>query len=202
MRKLPLTPLTFGFTFAIILGASGQGGVNYNPNPSSPALNNGGLAMPGGNAAPTGSNSGTTDPDDPSLQRLKSSDSLGQGTMSRDDGQLTAKVRRREKVSHVESTKQLPTSGIDPKFQGSLLHSSVSSITDVGEKTTSNATGPEAGASPAAEDESDPRFKAKQLVFTPMTKDESKTQESPRTKADSSPSPSPSPSASVTPSNH
>ena len=193
------------------LAASGQGGgVNYNPNPSSPALNNG-LPMPNGGAGPAAPSSGTTDPDDPSLERLKSSDSLGQGTMSRDDGQLTAKVRRREKVSRVESTKQLPTSGIDSKFQGSLLHSSVSSITDVGEKAASHATATEAESSPAAEDESDPRFKARRLVFTPMTKDESKThvdrndssrEESPRTKEDSSPSPSPSPSASVTPSSH
>ena len=199
---MPLIPLTFGFTFAIIVGVPAQGPV-YNPNPSSPALNNG-LPMPSRNDSATGPNStgntGKDDEDDPSLQRLKSSDSLGQGQMARDEGQLTAKVRRREKILHVESTKQLPTSGSDPKFQGSLLHSSVSSITDIGEKANITASPAESETNAVTNEEADPRFKAKRPVFKSES-DESKTQnQSPRIKADSSPSPSPSPSASVTPS--
>lgn len=204
MLKLPLIHLAFGLTFAMISGAFGQGGINYNPNPSSPALNSGGLAMPGQNpdAAKSG-NTGKDDEDDPNLQRLKSSDSMGE--MQRDEGQLTAKVRRREKISHVDSTKQLPTTGSDPKFQTNLLHSSVSSITDIGEKANTAASGAnsaEAEPDAAANDEDDLRFKAKRLVFTPTTNDEPKAKQSSETKADSSPSPSPSPSASATPSSH
>ena len=205
MRKLTLVPLALGFSLAIHSGAFGQG-INYTANPSSPALNSGGLAMPGQNASQpkSGNNSPTDDEDDPSLQRLKSTESMGE--MSRDEGQLTAKARRREKISKVESTKQLHTSGSDPKFQSSLLHSSVSSISDVGEKANSNpAASPGHDADDANStvvDQSDPRFKAKRLVFTPTASDDSKTRESQRTKADSSPSPSPSPSASVTPSSH
>lgn len=211
MRKLPLLPLTFGLILAFISVAFGQG-VNYNPNPSSPALDSG-MAMPGRNTSAAGpnntANGAKDDENDPSLQRLRSEDSLGQGSMSRDDGQLTAKVRRREKISKVESTKQLPTSGIDPKFQGSLLHSSVTSIGDIGGNANTNANASSTADSNAdasadtADDDSSARFKSKRLVFTPMTNDDSKTkQESSSTKAESSPSPSPSPTASATPSSH
>ena len=97
MRKPLLIPLAFAFIFALVSGASGQG-ANYTANPN-PELQNNGLAMPGRNSttgpSATGNNA-TTDEDDPSLQRLSSKDSLGPG-MLRDDGQLTAKVRRREK---------------------------------------------------------------------------------------------------------
>ena len=180
-------------------------GVNYTANPSNPTGDQSaaGLSLPGAGASATNTgktstgNNDTDQPDDPTLTRLKSTDSLAAGTMSRDEGQLTAKVRRREKVSQVESTKQLHTSGIDPKFQGSLLHSSVGSIQDIGEKINTSTS---AEADTEVKDESDPRFKAKRLVFTPMTDEESKKSDSPRTKADASPSPSPSPSASVTPS--
>jgi hypothetical protein len=129
--------------------------------------------------------------DDDTVYRLKTKDSLGSGQMTRDDGQLTAKPRRREKVVKVDSTKKLPTSGTDPKFQGSLLHSSVTSIDDVSQK---------ANAADNVKDEGDPRFKARQLVFTPTADDQGKKKESSSTKADSSPSPSPSPTASPTPS--
>ncbi|HST30024.1 MAG TPA: hypothetical protein VLK27_04225 [Chthoniobacterales bacterium] len=205
MSKLPIVPLAFGFTFAIICGALGQG-LPYNANASKPT--NDGMSLPGQNASPTGpaptGNNAADDEDDPTLQRLRTKDSLGE--MLSNEGQLTAKVRRREKISKVESTKQLPTSGTDPKFQGSLLHSSLTSIQDVGAKTN---TAPAAPATSNAENadsepmgESDPRFKAKRLVFTPMSDDESKKKELPRTKADTSSSPSPSPSASPTPSSH
>ena len=183
-------------------------GVNYTANPSNPTGDQsaGGLSLQGAGASATNTgktsagNNDPDEPDDPTLTRLKSKDSLAAGSMSRDEGQLTAKMRRREKISKVESTKQLPTSGIDPKFQGSLLHSSVGSILDVGEKA--NTTTASGEADTEVKDEGDPRFKAKRLVFAPTTDEESKKSDSPRIKADSSPSPSPSPSASVTPSSH
>ena len=186
----------------VIPGAIAQGTYNPSANYSSNSSNQaGGLSSQGAGASAneksSKGNDDTDEPDDPTLTRLKGKDSLAAGSMSRDEGQLTAKVRRREKVSQVESTKQLPTSGIDPKFQGSLLHSSVGSILDVGEKANPNTS---ADADNDAKDEGDPRFKAKRLVFTPMTDEESKKSDSPRIKADASPSPSPSPSASVTPS--
>ena len=147
------------------------------------------------------------DTDDNSLTRLSTNNSLGKGVMSRDEGQLTAKPRRHEKVLNVESTKQLPSSGTDLKFQGSLLHSSVTSIQDIGDKANAedktNADD-KGNAEDEVKDEGDPRFKAKRLVFTPSTETESKTtkKESSRTKTDSSPSPSPSPSATASPSSH
>ncbi len=209
MSKLSIVPLTFGFSFAIISGALGQGPVTYTQNPSNPAsdLSAPGLSLPGAGASSTGAAStgkdATDDENDPNLQRLRSKDSVASGVMSRDEGELTAKVLRREKILQVESTKQLPTSGTDPKFQGSLLHSSVTSIQDIGEKanvSSNTHTSADAEADTEARDESDPRFRAKRFVFTPMTDEESKKKESPRTKADSSPSPSPSSTASPSPS--
>lgn len=209
MSKLSIVPLTFGFSFAIISGALGQGSVNYTANPSNPVsdLSAGGLSLPGAGASATGPAStgkdAADDENNPNLQRLRSKDSLAAGAMSRDEGQLTAKARRREKILQVESTKQLPTSGTDPRFQGSLLNSGLPSIQDTDEKANTNPrTNIVAGADAdtGARDESDPRFKAKRLMFTPMTDDQSKKTESPRTKADSSPSPSPSSTASATPS--
>ena len=182
-----------------------QGG-NYSTNPSNSSsdLSSSGVVLPSAGASTTSKpskddNKTSDDETDPNLQRLGTKDSLGE--MSRDEGQLTRKLQRREKVTQVESTKQLPSSGTDPKFQGSLLHSSVTSIDDIGEKTNANvAEKTNAGAD--VQDEEDPRFRAKRLVFTPATGDESKKKDSPRPKADSSPSPSPSASASATPQSH
>jgi len=102
--------------------------------------------------------------------------------MMRDEGPLHFKTRPKEKVQEVDSLKNLPSSGSDPKFQGNLLNSGVSSIKDLGGK--GNETGDDA-------DEGDSRFKKKRLVFTPETNDQSKQAQS-----DSSPSPTPSPTAS------
>jgi len=201
VSKLLILPLVSAFTFAIVSGAFGQGTVNYTTNPTNNAGDaaNGGLNLQGAGASATSKqNTGTEDENDPTLERLRSKESLGAGSMSRDDGQLTAKARRREKVSQVDSTKHLPTSGTDPKFQGSLLHSSVSSIADLGEKAVEPSPTPEADHE--ANDESDSRFKAKRLVFTPMSDDEPKKKESPRSKEDASPSPSP--KASASPASH
>ena len=103
--------------------------------------------------------------------------------MMRDEGPLHFKTRPKEKVQEVDSLKKLPSSGTDPKFQGSLLHSSLSSIESLGEKAN------EADAA----DEVDPRFKTKRLTFTPVQSGEPK-----KAKADPTPSPTPSPTASPT----
>ncbi len=131
-------------------------------------------------------------PDD-TLYRMSTKETLAAGTMGRDEGQLSRKPTRREKVSEVESTKQLKTSGTDPKFQGSLLHSSLTSIDDLGQKASNGAENGETDAV----DGGDPRFKAKRLVFTEEAANGSKRKkETSHTKGETSPSPSPSATAS------
>ena len=113
--------------------------------------------------------------------------------MMRDEGPLHLKRHPREKAQEVDS-KQLHTSGTDPKFQGNLLHSSVTSIEDVSDKAAAESK------QAASKDQGDPRFRTRQLVFTPQADDESnKKEKKAGIKADSSPSPSPSPSASASP---
>jgi len=137
-----------------------------------------GSASPSSSATPSESN---TDESDDTLYRGKTSET--ENPMMRDEGPLHFKTRPKEKIQEVDSLKKLPSSGTDPKFQGSLLHSGLSSIESLGEKTN------EADAA----DEVDPRFKTKRLTFTPVQSDEPKKAE-----ADSTPSPTPSPTASPT----
>jgi hypothetical protein len=137
-----------------------------------------GSASPSSSATPSESN---TDESDDTLYRGKTSES--ENPMMRDEGPLHFKTRPKEKIQEVDSLKKLPSSGTDPKFQGSLLHSSLSSIESLGEKAN------EADAA----DEVDPRFKTKRLTFTPVQSDDPK-----KAKADSTPSPTPSPTASPT----
>jgi len=160
------------------------------PAPASSGPSPGGLALPGTNSSGTGSpsassaatpNENNTDESDDTLYRGKTSES--ENPMMRDEGPLHFKTRPKEKIQDVDSLKKLPTSGTDPKFQGSLLHSGLSSIESLGEKAN------EADAA----DEVDPRFKTKRLTFTPVQSDEPKKAE-----ADSTPSPTPSPTASPT----
>jgi hypothetical protein len=125
---------------------------------------------------------------DDSVVRLKTSDSMAAGAMSRDEGQLSRKRQPKERVSEVDS-KKLKTSGTDGKFQGSLLHSSVTSIDDVGVKASQDAEGQaQSGAQPL-----------RHKVFVTENNDESKKNETAHAKADSSPSSSPSPSPSASP---
>jgi len=102
--------------------------------------------------------------------------------MMRDEGPLHFKKRPKEKIQEVDSLKKLQTSGSDPKFQSNLLDSGVSSIEKLGAKGNETRD---------AEDEEDPRFKTKRLVFTPDKADQPKQAQS-----DSSPSPTPSPTPS------
>jgi hypothetical protein len=124
---------------------------------------------------------GKTYEDDDALYRGKTGES-GEAAMLRDEGRLHFKTHGKEKIQQVDSVKNLQSSGSDPKFQGSLLHSSVASIEDVGEKTTR--------AQDAASDV-DQRFKPKQLTFTPE-----KDEQPHKAGSDSTPSPTPSATAS------
>jgi len=135
------------------------------------------------------------DVQDDTLTRMSTKETLAAGSMGRDEGQLTRKTRRRESISEVESTKQLKTSGTDPKFQGSLLHSSVTSIEDLGVKGSDEAQNKE-DQEALTEDEA--RFKARRLVFSQETADASKQKKTQsHTKAETSPTPSPSATAST-----
>ena len=204
MSKLPILPLVLGLVFAGVPAVFAQ--VGYTPgNAGNPTADFGATNTQGaGASAPSKPKDANADDDetDPSLQRLNTRDSLGGEGMSRDEGQLTAKMRRKEKVAEVD-TKKLPTSRTDHKFDGNLLQSSVSSIGDLAEKPSADErANAEEGANPKTDvkDEEDPRFRTKHLLLNQTTPGESKKKDSPRTKADSSPSPSPSASASASPS--
>ena len=102
--------------------------------------------------------------------------------MLRDEGPLHFKTRPKEKVQEVDSLKKLPSSGLDPKFQGTLLNSDLNAIAKISGKANENRE---------ETDQSDPRFKTTRLTFTPAKSDEPKGAQS-----DSSPSPTPSPTVS------
>src|SRR5437763_16146601 len=156
--KLPIALSVCGFWIGMIsLALAGTA------QPSDPV---GSLALPG---TTTGAKTeGTpseknTDENDDTLYRGKTSES--ENPMMRDEGRLHFKTRPKEKVHEVESLKNLPSSGSDPKFQSNLLFSGVSPIESVAAKSKE---------SDDTADEGDPRFKAKRLVFTPEKKDDSK----------------------------
>jgi hypothetical protein len=145
-----------------------------------PGTNSGGPGSTGARPTATPTDEDNTDESDDTLYRGKTSES--ENPMMRDEGPLHFKTRPKEKIQEVDSLKNLPSSGSDPKFQGSLLNSAVTEIEEVGEK---------ANETRHAADEGDPRFKTKRLVFTADKHDESKQAQS-----DSTPSPTPSPTAS------
>ena len=174
--------------------ASGTSGAPSNNSSTSGSANPDSSSSSKSNNSNDPSYKGTDDPDDPSLYRTKTQDSLAVGSMSRDEGQLTAKPRRREKISVVDSTTKLPTSGTDPKFQSNLLHSSVTSIDDISLKPDQAADDQEAQQEDTQQDGGDPRFQTRRLVFKPQTtSDDSKHKDKPRATADSSPSPTATP---------
>ena len=217
MANSPILPLTLAIAAGLVLAgqARAQNGIN-NTNSYGPGGRNVGssdpfAAAPGmggsGRPAKSGSDNSDTDSesdvDDPTLYRMKTSEGVGAGELTRDEGELTRKPRRREKVATVESTKHLPTTGTDSKFQGSLIDSSVTSIRDVGAKThldlqTRPLGNDKPEAKTPAKDEGDARFKARQLMLS--TEEPANKKDSSQTKADSSPSPSPSPNRSASPS--
>jgi hypothetical protein len=160
------------------------------PTPASSGPSPSGLGLPGtgtpglgttSSAKPEGTpNENNTDESDDTLYRGKTSES--ENPMAREEGPLHFKTRPKEKIQEVDSLKNLPSSKSDPKFQGNLLNSGVTSIEHVTTKAEETRD---------AADEEDPRFKTKRLVFTADKKDESK-----QAKTDSTPSPTPSPTAS------
>jgi hypothetical protein len=153
-----------------------------------------------GSGQPANNTPSSVDGDD-TVVRLKTSDSMAAGAMSRDEGQLTRKQRAKEKVLEVDSTKKLQTSGTDGKFESSLLNSGLTSIDDVGAKPSQAAGVPgqgqvqEQGQAPAQGVTHPLRHK----IFVTANNDESKKDETAQAKADSSPSSSPSPSPSASP---
>jgi len=155
------------------------------PSPSSYSSSNTGLGTNSKNssgAAPSATpGEGKTDENDDTLYRGKTSES--EVPMLRDEGRLHFKTRPKEKVQEVDSLKNLQSSGSDPKFQGSLLHSSVTSIEDIGEKATEGRV---------ATNDVDSRFKQKQLTFTPE-----KSEQPQKAESESTPSPTPSATASA-----
>jgi hypothetical protein len=151
-----------------------------------------------GSGQPANNTPSSVDGDD-TVVRMKTQDSLAAGAMSRDEGQLTRKLSKKEKVSVVDSTKKLQTSGTDPKFQSSLLNSSLTSIADVSAKPSRAAEGQgqvqEQGQAPAQGVTRSLRHK----IFVTENNGDSKKNETAQAKADSSPSSSPSPSPSASP---
>jgi hypothetical protein len=133
-----------------------------------------------GGATPAGtSNESNTYEQDDALYRGKTSDS--ENPMMRDDGRLHFKTLPKEKIHEVDSLKALPSSGTDPKFQGSLLNSGVLSIESVASRPS--------GASETKGKA--PRYKTKQLSL-------SKSDEPTKAEPNSTPSPTASPTASPT----
>ena len=220
MANSPILPLTLAIALGLIFigQARAQNGIN-NANSYGPGRNVGSsdpfASAPGMGASTSGrpaksdssdDSESDSEVDDPTLYRMKTSEGVGAGELTRDEGELTRKPRRREKVSTVESTKHLPTTGTDSKFQGSLIDSSVTSIRDVGGKThldlqTTRVQGTdkvEAETPIKDKDEGEARFKARQLMLS--TEEPANKKDSSQTKADSSPSPSPSPNRSASPS--
>ena len=112
---------------------------------------------------------------------------------SEDDHEISSTAKRskpkaKEKIIEVDSVQKLRTSGVDRRFQGSLLDS-VDTLHDV-------ELAPETKRSAPPED---PRFKTKHLSLVQEMSDQQKktAPAQPRTDASASPSPSASPTASA-----
>jgi len=160
-------------------GSVGGGAGGPTTQPPVSGLPSGVGTSPG--AAPGATpNENNTDANDDTLYRGRTNETGN--PMLRDEGPLHFKTHPNEKIQEVDSLKNLQSKSSDTKFQGSLLHSSVTSIDDIAAKATENR------------DEAnnvDSRFKPRQLTLTPQKNDKPI-----KAKSDSSPSPTPSPTAS------
>jgi hypothetical protein len=177
--KLPIAFSIVAIAIGINSDAFAQVAPASGPSP-------GGIGLPGaysGGAGSTGArptaapNENNTDANDDTLYRGKTSES--ENPMMRDEGALHFKTRPKEKIQEVHSLTDLQSSGSDPKFQGNLLYSGITSIEKVA---------PKAKESGDATKDGDPRFNTKTKRFNDPKKAES----------DSTPSPTPSPTASPT----
>src|SRR5438105_15026602 len=139
--KLPTTIAACLITIGILSpafsdpGSTSGGGAGYNTqpmgmSPTSSSTQTGSSAS-AASPSPTQSDSGTGDD---TLYRTNTG--AGAGVMLREEGILREKPRAREKVVEVNSSKSLPSSGSDPKFQGSLLNLGLTPIEQVGAKGT------------------------------------------------------------------
>jgi hypothetical protein len=152
--------------------------MNPMPAPNSP---NAGGPNANSSAATASATPDNTAEEDDTLYRGKTSETLGQPGL-RDEGPLHFKRHAKEKVQEVDSAKKLQRSAPDPRFEGSLLHSSVTSINDVAPKPEEDRN---------ADNEGDPRFESKRLTFK-----RGQDEHSAKRQAESSPSPTPSATAS------
>src|SRR5438105_11743238 len=183
MRSLTLAAivaLAIGISsdiFADPGSVSGGGGTSTQPVVS--GLPNGVGTTPGAAPGATPNENNTAASDD-ALYHGRTNENGN--PMLRDEGPLHFKTHPKEKIQEVDSLKNLQSKSSDTKSQGSLLHSSVTSIDDIGAKATQDR------------DEAnnvDSRFKAKQFTFAPQKNDEPV-----KAKSDSGPSPTPSPTPS------
>ena len=142
-------------------------------------------------ATPTpGDDESNTDEKDDTLYHGKTSDM--ETTLLRDEGALHFKRKPKEHTREVNSLKDLPSSGTDPKFQGSFITSGVSSINKVAAKANSvEGTEQQTQTVPKAEPESNSHY-LRHMSFPTPQDEKSKKEEN-------ASNPSPAPSASASP---
>jgi hypothetical protein len=192
MKAVPAAWLIAFFAIAIPLSMHSQSVLEHAPSLPSQMGTSGSIQElasssqnnAGASASATPNQEANTAEHDDSLYRGKTSDS--ENTMLRDEGALHFKTHPKERIKEVDA-KRLPTSGTDPKFQGSFITSGTNSIDSVAAK---GYEPPEAHVAKEEEAQGDSRFRRHMTFAVP---EEEKTS---KAGADSSPSPSPSPSAS------
>jgi hypothetical protein len=192
MKTAPAAWLIAAFTIAVPLSLRSQSALEHAPSLPSQMGSSGNVqelaassqGSAGASASATPNQEANTAEHDDSLYRGKTSDS--ENTMLRDEGALHFKTHPKERVKEVDR-KSLPTSGTDPKFQGSFISAGTSSIDSVASK---GYEPPEARVAKENEPQGDARYKRHMTFAAPEEEKPSKSD------ADSSPSPSPSPSAS------
>jgi hypothetical protein len=192
MKPAPAAWLIAAFAIAFPLSLRSQSALEHAPSLPSQMGSSGrtqdlaasSLNNAGASASATPDPEANTAEHDDSLYRGKTSDS--ENTMLRDEGALHFKTHPKERVRDVDA-KSLPTSGTDPKFQGSFISAGTSSIDSVAAK---GYEPPEARVAKETEAQGEPTFKRHMTFAAPEEDKPSKAA------ADSSPSPTPSPSAS------
>src|SRR5437660_8999071 len=130
--KFPGAFAIFGLGVGAASVAFGQSGhaVDLPTNSSTPTMT--GLGTNSKTANTTSVPSSTpgdeskNDENDDTLYRGKTSESGN--PMLRDEGRLHFKTHGKEKIQQVDSLKNLQSSGLDPKFQGSLLDSDINEL--------------------------------------------------------------------------
>ncbi len=153
--------------------------------------------------SPSNSNFGTqtaptnTSPDSTSSSENNAGSSSSQDDQSNDlgkdaDGMPILKRKpgaEHERIIELKDGQKLPTSGVDPKFQGSLLNTSVDSIESIALETNKDR----------GVGNQDPRFKTKNLSLTKDSADMPKKSEPVSARSNENPSPTPTPSATASP---